>query len=146
MSLLALRPRTLLAALVLGVAVMPSSAPAQSTPPSSAPACLGFAFGRWSPALDWRAAGHGAVLDTSRVQHAPSGRDWAVGGTATESDSVLILFPRWWPVGVAVELPTREPAPGDTIVGRARAFVASGQSTVPTTRVRAWRVPCAGAH
>jgi hypothetical protein len=137
-------PRTVLVAVALAAA--PSAARAQSSPVGSAPACLGFAFGRWSPALDWHAAGHGAAVDTTRVQHAPSGRDWAVGGSSTESDSLLILFPRWWPVGVAVELPTREPAPGDTIVGRARAFVASGQSPVPTTRVRAWRVPCAGAH
>jgi hypothetical protein len=133
------RAAVLVAALTL--LVLPARARAQST----APACLGFAFGAWTPALDWRAAGHGERPDTSRLQHAPTGRDWAVNGLATESDSVMLLLPAWWPAGVVVTLPTREPAPGDTVVGRAVALVANGRRTPPSARVRAWRVLCGGA-
>lgn len=104
--------------------------------------CLGFSFGPWTPPLDWRGAGH-ERYDTSQVPHAPGGRDWAAGPVLGEADSVLVLFPSWWPVGVSVELPTRTPAPGDTVTGRARAFVADGRMRVPTSRVRAWRVSCA---
>jgi hypothetical protein len=113
---------------------------------SSGPACLGFAFGAWSPALDWRAAGHGAKPDSSRLQHAPAGRDWAVNGSRSESDSLMMLFPSWWPAGVIVTLPTREPAAGDTLTGRATALVANGRVAAPTARVRAWRVPCSGSR
>ena len=62
----------------------------------------------------------------------------------TRGDSLLILFPPWWPVGVGVWL-ERSAAPGDTVRGVARAFVADAQVSVPTSTVRAWRAPCAGA-
>jgi hypothetical protein len=65
-----------------------------------------------------------------------------VNEAGAAEDSVVLLFPRWWPVGVVVELPTRNPAFGDTIIGRARALIANGQGTSPTSRVRAWRVLC----
>ena len=120
------------------------AAAAQSSPPRDEPSvCLGFSFGVWAPALDWRVAGHGARPDTSRLQHASSGRDWATPASAGAPDSLLILFPAWWPAGVVVDLPTRTPALGDTITGRARAFVADGNAKIPTTRVRAWQVSCA---
>jgi hypothetical protein len=116
---------------------------AQSAPPRDEPAvCLGFSFGRWTPPLEWSAAGHGPRPDTSRLQRTVAGRDWATRSPSSERDSLLILFPSWWPAGVAVELPTRTPAPGDTIVGQARAFVADGRVQIPTSRVRAWRVAC----
>ena len=119
---------------------------AQSVPrDTSPPVCLGFSFGAWSPTLDWRAAGHGAPLDTSRHAVAPSNRDWAADGVEGIEDSIVLLFPRWWPVGVAVTLPTRRPAPGDTIVGRAQALVADVKRKAPTSRVRAWAVPCSGS-
>lgn len=35
-------------------------------------------------------------------------------------------------------------APGDTVVGRAHAFVADGRVATPTASVRAWRVACGG--
>ena len=41
-----------------------------------------------------------------------------------------------------MELPTREPAVGDTVVGRALAFVANGAVKAPEAKVRAWRVAC----
>jgi hypothetical protein len=54
-----------------------------------------------------------------------------------------MLFPAWWPVGVEVALGTRSPALGDTVSGRATALVADGRREAPTSRVRAWQVPCA---
>ena len=59
-------------------------------------------------------------------------------------DSVVMLFPKWWPVGVTVALPTRRPAPGDTVTGRAQALVSDVRAKIPTSRVRAWAVPCGG--
>jgi hypothetical protein len=103
--------------------------------------CLGFAFGGWTPPLDWRAAKHSGTPDSSSVGHAPGGRGWADGDGAA-SDTTLMLFPGWWPVGVAVALPTRSPARGDTVSGIATALVADGRVRNPTARVRAWRIRC----
>jgi hypothetical protein len=129
------------AALALATIALPAATRAQSASPDSS-VCLGFTFGTWKPALDWTAAGHGIRPDSSRLLHAPSGRDWAAGMAASEPDSLLMLFPSWWPAGVVVDLPSRRPAPGDTVIGRARALIAYGDRPIPTTRVRAWQVPC----
>ena len=104
--------------------------------------CLGFAFGAFTPKLDWEKAGH-APSRAGSVQRAPDGRDWA-SDQALPNDSSLYLFPAWWPVGVWVELSTRAPAPGDTVDGRATALVALGNIAPPVARVRAWRIPCGG--
>lgn len=109
---------------------------------TSEPVCLGFAFGPFTPKLDWAKAGH-APIRAGSAQRAPDGRDWA-SDQALPDDSSLFLFPAWWPVGVWVELSTRAPAPGDTVEGRATALVARGNVTPPVARVRAWRVPCGG--
>jgi hypothetical protein len=104
--------------------------------------CLGFAFGAFTPKLDWEKAGH-APIRAGTVQRAPDGRDWA-SDQALPNDSSLYLFPAWWPVGIWVELSTRAPAPGDTVDGRATALVARGNIAPPVAKVRAWRVPCGG--
>lgn len=108
---------------------------------ADSPVCLGFAFGAFTPKLDWAKAGHAPIRDSSAVQRAPDGRDWATD-QAMPNDSSLYLFPSWWPVGVLIELTTRKPAPGDTVSGRATALVARGNITPPTAKVKAWRVPC----
>ncbi len=126
---------------LLGVFAFGSGAHAQ-TASKDEPACLGFAFGSWTPALDWRGAGHGQMPSADVLQHAPAGRDWASDAGAGQPDSLLILYPGWWPAGIRVDLPTRTPAPGDTVVGRAVAFVANGAVTPPVAKVRAWRVEC----
>jgi hypothetical protein len=118
--------------------VMPSFVHAQAT--GGEVVCLGFEFGTWKPKLDWHGAGYDAFPDSSRLQHSPSGRDWAFGPDKT--DSSFVLMPSWWPAGVVVLLPNREPAPGDTVSGEAIAMRADADSTSPRTRVRAWRVPC----
>lgn len=133
-------------ALVVGAVVAaPRASLAQSVASEAdAPVCLGFAFGAFTPRLDWTKAGHAPIRDSSSLQHAPSGRDWA-SDQAMPNDSSLYLFPSWWPVGVYIELTTRRPAPGDTVSGRATALVASGRITPPVAKVKAWRVPCGGA-
>ena len=123
--------------------VLPNAARAQDStaaPRSDDAVCLGFAFGAWTPKLDWKAAGHVPVTANVPGDKTPEGRDWAAPPVA--GDTSLMLFPRWWPAGVAVALPTRTPAVGDTIVGRAVALVPGPDMEAPTSRVRAWRVPC----
>ena len=135
----------LFTAAALAIALAPFALHAQDRPDEPT-VCLGFSFGPWTPSLDWRTAGHGARIDTSQMTVASTGRDWAVDGMRGIEDSVVLLFPKWWPVGVAVTLPTRRPAPGDTITGRAQALVADVKAKSPTSRVRAWAVPCGGAR
>jgi len=131
-------------AALLGALAVPASARAQTAGGRGTEAvCLGFAFGAFTPKLDWEKAGH-APIRAGSVQRAPDGRDWA-SDQALPNDSSLYLFPAWWPVGIWVELSTRAPAPGDTVDGRATALVARGNITPPVARVRAWRIPCGGA-
>ncbi|HEX5830104.1 MAG TPA: hypothetical protein VFY16_03925 [Gemmatimonadaceae bacterium] len=101
--------------------------------------CFGFAFGAWSPPLDARRAGHGPLASGAGATVTPEGRHWAVTG----SGASLVLFPSWWPAGVAVRFPGGAPTPGDTVRGEAHAFVADGRAEVPTAPARAWVVPCA---
>src|SRR5689334_4265014 len=113
--------RRLALAFVTAVA-LPYAARAQdaSRAASDSTVCLGFAFGPWTPNLDWRAVGHDAPGSIARDSTA-EGRDRAA--PPEPNDSTLMLMPRWWPAGVIVQLPTRTPAPGDTITGRAVALV-----------------------
>ena len=104
--------------------------------------CFGFAFGSWTPALDWQLAGHGNPIDSARVPRAPNGRGWAAIDVEQQSDSTLLLFPPWWPAGVSVKLTNKFVSPQDTIAGHAVALVADGRKRPPTTAVRLWRVPC----
>jgi hypothetical protein len=113
-----------------------------AAPRDDGPVCLGFAFGAWTPKLDWKAAGHVPVTGHVEGDRTPEGRDWAAPPSEAASDTALVLFPRWWPAGVAVALPTRTPAAGDTITGRAVALVPGPDIQAPVSRVRAWRVPC----
>ena len=133
---------------VLAAALALVLAPARGSAQARALAddvCLGFAFGAWTPALDWKAAGH-PPLDPRFHQRAEDGRDWATT-QAVESESVIVLLPSWWPAGVSVTLPNCAPAVGDTVVGSAFAYVADGRRKAPKAPVRAWRVPCASrAH
>jgi hypothetical protein len=114
----------------------------QTPPPSTAGACFGFSFGQWTPPLDWEAAGHGARPNPNSAQHAPDGRDWAVDLADESTDSSLVLFPAWWPVGVVVRLPRGLLTSGDTLRGRATALIADARRQAPTADVHAWRVPC----
>lgn len=102
--------------------------------------CLSFVFGKWTPPLDLHASGH-APVDTSKVPRAADGRSWATNDEV-DADSTLMLFPPWWPAGIRIELSTHRFAGGDTITGRATAFVGNGSATPPTTTAKMWRIPC----
>ena len=145
--------------LAAGVALLAVSggAAAQATADTAAPVtgCYRLAFGTWTPTLDWRAAGHGwgpgsvrpktdypgGGGDASSRERAP-----AAGGPASweasRSDSVLVLYPPWWPVGIVVHLAAPLLAPSDTVSGVATAFVADAGVASPTATVRAWRGRC----
>jgi hypothetical protein len=143
-------PRTLVVALAAGLVALawPDVAAAQSGgghPASSAPAaapssgateCFGFAFGTWTPALDWRRGGHGTDAPRVRLAGEFAARD------STRGDQELTLFPSWWPAGVGVHFARPPRALGDTVQGVAVAFVADGRLRPPRTTVRAWLKPC----
>lgn len=102
--------------------------------------CLAFAFGRFVPALDPKAAGHASLPSADMVPHAPESRDWA-SRDSSRAGMTLMLYPAWWPVGVLVELP-RTRLGSDTLKGTASALVADGRLAVPTATILAWAVPC----
>jgi hypothetical protein len=128
---------SLLACVLVGTA----RAGAQSAAPAPAPrsGCYRFEFGRWEPALD-----------AARAELARHGIDWRVqtpraDGTMwdVEGDAPALLFPAWWPNGVAVTFTGA--ASGDTLRGRAVAFVPDGRVAAPVAPVLAWQGPCRGA-
>ena len=106
--------------------------------------CLGFAFGSWNPPLDLKAAGHNPVVDTTRHQHAPDGRDWALSGPKVVGDSEIFLLPIWWPAGVVITLEHAPRTPTDTVRGKALALVADGRKEPPSATIRAWEKRCGG--
>jgi hypothetical protein len=140
--------RTGLVALLL---LAPIGAAAQA---SSAPdECFGFAFGPFTPSLDYAAAGHPGRATAMSGSHpgvagtgaaspaaaAMAPRESAVRIDDDPHDSLLILYPAWWPAGVAVRW---SKASGDTLLGTAEAFVANGSARVPRSTIRGVRVPC----
>ena len=139
MSSIRLRALAIAAALL----VAPALARSQQLPPrrDEPTVCLGFTFGQWTPALDWKAAGHATQINPATHQRADDGRDWATT-QAVQDEHTIVLLPSWWPAGVNVTLPNRAPAPGDTVFGTAFAFVADGRRKAPSAKVWAWRVSC----
>ena len=107
--------------------------------------CFGFKFGTWEPPLKSVASSRNPGYDPTTSAPAGAQRDWAARvpngrNTTSSADSVLMLFPAWWPVGVAIEWTEQR---GDTLVGTAHALVADGRLKNPSTTVRGVRVPCA---
>lgn len=101
--------------------------------------CYRFRFGPWTPPLDWTAAGH-----RPRDLPTPVARPGARGDASHDGapgDSVLMLYPDWWPVGVLVRFRPHS-ASSDTLHGEASALVASANARVPTSQVTVIRVPC----
>ena len=106
--------------------------------------CFGFSFGKWEPALKSASSTYSPGYDPT--SSAPSGapRSWAMRSPTSDSagapaDSVLLLFPPWWPAGVAIHWTAQR---GDTLFGAATAMVADGRVKNPVAAVRALRVPC----
>lgn len=129
----------------LAVGLVLAAAPMRAQQPgagegSDAHECLAFAFGRFVPALDMKAAGHTRMPSAAMVPRAPESRDWA-SRDSTHRGMSLMLYPAWWPVGVLVELP-RARLGVDTLKGTATALVADGRVAPPVARILAWAVPC----
>ncbi len=117
------------------------------------PACYRFAFGSWTPPLDWANAGHDSATRGYLKEARPSGSVHAGAASNGRRESAvldsiggvqqLILLPSWWPAGVTVRFPVFASA-SDTVRGTAQAFVADGRAEVPTAQVAVWRVQCGG--
>lgn len=146
-------PRALIAAVAVALATAAPgpalSAQAAGPPatPSAAEECFGFSFGTWTPALDARAAGHRPAAPEQPPRppeaQASGGRDWAIRLGAGR-DTTLLLFPTWWPAGVAVRFPDGIDTRRDSVRGTATAFVADGRMEAPRAPVLLRRVPCGG--
>lgn len=127
---------------VLGLA--PRVLAAQASPRMPAPdECFGFSFGSWDPPLKSVASTYNPGYDPVSSAPAGSPRDWAAripnGKSDAAADSVLLLFPAWWPAGVAIEWTEQR---GDTLLGKAHALVADGRIKNPVTAVRGVHVAC----
>jgi hypothetical protein len=132
--------------LLVGTVLLLSGASyAQAQAPTEQPdECFGFTFGKWDPPLKRASSTYSPGYDPTMSQPAGAPRSWATRAPTTSSpgapaDSVLLLFPPWWPAGVAIEWTGQH---GDTLIGTARALVADGRVKNPETSVRALHVPC----
>jgi hypothetical protein len=128
--------------LVLMLVITPSIVRPQST--LAPDECYRFAFSAWDPPLNSVANTYNPGHDPTTGAPAGAPRDWAarLGDVKTKgepSDSVLLLFPAWWPAGVSIDWREQH---GDTLLGRAIALVADGRVKNPVSTVRATRVPC----
>ena len=132
-----------------GLAQLPADG---ASPPSP---CWKFAFGEWTPALNWTGAGHaGAADSTALVVHRIRDSVYARDRRATRTDAMswertshgmlLLLFPAWWPAGVEVTFDSAL-VEGREMLGTAVAMVANASRAPSTARARAWQVAC-GAH
>lgn len=136
-------------ALISVVGAWPCPASAQDAPSST---CWRFAFGSWTPPLDWARAGHDGkagdlanrvqrVRDSVFAKDTNAVRNKAMIWERTKSGWSVILFPDWWPVGVKVDFDSVL-ASGREMTGQALAFVADAGQDASRTRARAVR--CSG--
>ena len=113
--------------------------------------CWRFAFGAWTPPLDWGNAGHeGRASDlANRVQRVRDSvfakdtnavRNNAMYWEQTKTGWAVVLFPEWWPVGVKVEFDSVL-AEGREMTGGAIALVADAGKPPSRARARAVRCP-----
>lgn len=140
--------RVLVPALPLLVLLQGDPAPAREQEPSTT--CWRFAFGAWTPPLDWARSGHDGqasdlaarvqrVRDSVFVRDSSAARNNAMIWERTRSGWSVVLFPGWWPVGVKVDFDSVL-ADGREMTGQALALVAdAGQEP---SRARASAVRC----
>lgn len=113
--------------------------------------CWRFAFGSWTPPLDWDRAGHdGRARDLAnrvqRIRDSVFARDTnatrnnAMMWERTKSGWSVVLFPDWWPVGVKVDFDSVFAA-GREMTGEALALVADAGQEPSRARARAIRCP-----
>ena len=114
--------------------------------------CWKFAFGEWTPALNWTGAGHAGAADSTalavrRIRDSVYARDLratrtdAMSWERTSHGMLLLLFPAWWPAGVEVTFDSTL-AGGREMLGTAVAMVANASRAASTARARAWQVSC----
>jgi hypothetical protein len=122
-------------------------------PDSAAPsACWRFAFGTWSPALDWAEAGQTSDTATQAAR-TKAARDRAYAGDTrgveakamtverTPRGWLIMLYPDWWPAGVKLVLDSAY-ASGREFAGTAEAFAADAGRPTPKTRARGQQYAC----
>jgi hypothetical protein len=114
--------------------------------------CWRFAFGQWSPPLDWDRAGHEGradelaervrrVRDSVFLKDTGAVRNNAMYWERTPRGWSVVLFPAFWPVGMKVEFDSVL-SEGREMSGRATAFVADAGKE--PSRARAGAVRCPG--
>ena len=124
---------------------------AQSANEAPSSRCWRFAFGAWTPPLNWEGAGHdGTASDLSdRVQRVRDSvfakdtnavRNNAMYWEQTKAGWSVVLFPNWWPVGVKVDFDSVL-AQGREMTGEAIALVADAGKPPSRARARAVRCP-----
>ena len=113
--------------------------------------CWRFAFGAWTPPLDWQQSGHDGkagdlagrvqrVRDSVFVKDTNAVRNSAMVWERTRLGWSVVLFPNWWPVGVKVDFDSVL-AQGREMTGQATAFVADAGQDPSRARARAVRCP-----
>jgi len=144
--------RSTVVQIIVAMMLLPAIVDAQSDDqgaPSSK--CWRFAFGAWTPPLDWEKSGHFGKADdlSNRVQRI---RDsvFAKDTSAVRSNAMIwvrgkdgwsvVLFPTWWPVGVKVDFDSMF-AEGREMSGQAAALVADASQAASRARARAIRCP-----
>jgi hypothetical protein len=138
--------------LILSLLLVPMrSVIAQESDSMPSSKCWRFAFGSWTPPLDWDRAGHdGRASDlASRVQRVRDSvfardtnavRNQAMYWERFRSGWSVVLFPEWWPVGVKVDFDSVA-AGGSEMFGQATALVANAGAEPSRARARALRCP-----
>lgn len=123
---------------------------AQSPVETPTSKCWRFAFGAWTPPLDWGNAGHEGrasdlanrvqrVRDSVFVKDTNAVRNNTMYWEQTKAGWSVVLFPEWWPVGVKVDFDSVL-AQGREMTGEAIALVADAGK--PSSRARARAVRC----
>jgi hypothetical protein len=111
--------------------------------------CWRFAFGAWTPELDWDRAGHDGraselanrvqrVRDSVFAKDTNAVRNNAMYWERTRAGWSVVLFPQWWPVGVKVDF---DSVRADEMTGQATALVANAGAQPSRARARAVRCP-----
>ena len=125
-----------------------ASAQENDSMPSSK--CWRFAFGSWTPPLDWDRAGHDGraselanrvqrVRDSVFARDTNAVRNQAMYWERFRSGWSVVLFPEWWPVGVKVDFDSV--IAGREMFGQATALVANAGAEPSRARARAVRCP-----
>lgn len=115
-------------------------------------ACWRFAFGTWTPSLDWAGAGQpgtdsGTAAVVQRVRDSiyandpVASRNNAMTIERTQAGMLVMLYPPWWPAGVKLTFDSTV-AGGREMIGTAVALAANGSVAPSQALARAQQVNC----